>query len=381
MNRSREWTLLVLTVICFQLGFGVYNAVQMNFFIQEIGISPTQLGLMESLRETAGFLTAFLSAVTMRLAEPLVASGTMLLVAVGMGGYYWIPRGAYWPLVASTYLWSVGFHLWGPLQGSMNLALSEKGKHGQRVGQLNSYGALAAIAAMSLVFLTAPFISLRTMFFVAALASLAAAGIVSRISPDIGHPDKPRLVFKREYGLYYLMTMLEGCRRQIFLTFGALLLVRQFDTPAQTMALLGVINTTMTMLGAPLVGRLIDRLGERKVLTVSYLLVAAVFLGYTLARSQAQVAALFCLDSSLLMFGGIALQVYVRRIAKDADLTPTLAMGMTWNHVSAVIIPLVGGILWTELGYRLLFQIGAAVVLLSWLAAQRMGPKEKSGRA
>jgi MFS family permease len=179
-------------------------------------------------------------------------------------------------------------------------------------------------------------------------------------------------VFKREYGLFYLMTMLEGCRRQIYLTFAGYLLVRQFGTPVRMMALLGLINTTMTMLGAPHVGRLIDRIGERKVLTVSYLCVLVVFLGYTYAQSNAQVALLYCIDSSLLMFGNIALQVYVRRITKDTDLMPTLAMGVTWNHVAAVAIPVVGGVMWAQLGYRILFQIGAAVVLLSWVAAQRM---------
>jgi predicted MFS family arabinose efflux permease len=372
MNRSRDWKLLIFSVVCFQLGFGVYHSIQMNFFVNEMDLKPTQLGLMESIRETAGFLTAFMSAVTMRLAEPLASRWAMLLVAAGMAGYYWVPRGDYWRLVGATYLWSIGFHAWIPLQGSMNLALSEKGRRGQRVGQLNSFGSLAAIGSMGLVVLTASFVSLRVMLFVAALCSVLAAFVVSRISHNIGNPDKPRLVFKREYMLFYLMTMLEGCRRQIYLTFAGYLLVRQFGTPVRMMALLGLINTTMTMLGAPHVGRLIDRIGERKVLTVSYLCVLVVFLGYTYAQSNAQVALLYCIDSSLLMFGNIALQVYVRRITKDTDLMPTLAMGVTWNHVAAVAIPVVGGVMWAQLGYRILFQIGAAVVLLSWVAAQRM---------
>jgi MFS family permease len=52
-------------------------------------------------------------------------------------------------------------------------------------------------------------------------------------------------------------------------------------------------------------------------------------------------------------------------------------MGVTMNHVAAVIAPLVGGLAWHYFGYRVIFFSGAVVALISFGVTQLM-PKHIS---
>ena len=43
--------------------------------------------------------------------------------------------------------------------------------------------------------------------------------IMLLVRRNIGHPEKPRFVWKPQYKLYYALTLLEGGRKQVFITF------------------------------------------------------------------------------------------------------------------------------------------------------------------
>jgi MFS family permease len=68
----------------------------------------------------------------------------------------------------------------------------------------------------------------------------------------------------------------------------------------------------------------------------------------------------------------MALTTYVNRIAPPREHTPTLSMGVAMNHVAAVFMPFVGGVLWKFAGYQWTFFVGAAAAALSVLAALRL---------
>jgi len=61
----------------------------------------------------------------------------------------------------------------------------------------------------------------------------------------------------------------------------------------------------------------------------------------------------------------VALTTYVSRIAPASEHTPTLSMGVAMNHVAAVSMPFLGGILWNNLGYRWAFLIGIPAAVAS----------------
>jgi predicted MFS family arabinose efflux permease len=253
----------------------------------------------------------------------------------------------------------------------MILSLAEEGKQGRRLGQMGSIGAFGTICGMLMVFALAKVLHFNSIFIIAGIAVAAGAVIVSMISKDIGHTEKPRLVFKRKYSLYYVLVFLEGCRKQVFITFAIFVLVRQFHAPLRVIALLMILNNITNLILAPHIGRLIDRIGERRVLVFCYAMLIPVFIGYATIKTP---LALYCLyfADNLLFLGSIGLTTYLHKIADRADVMPSLTMGVSVNHVAAVIVPVVGGLLWTKLGYPVTFYGGAVVVALSVLAVSRM---------
>ena len=70
----------------------------------------------------------------------------------------------------------------------------------------------------------------------------------------------------------------------------------------------------------------------------------------------------------------MALTTYVSRIAPASERTPTLSMGVAMNHVAAVAMPFLGGLLWNSLGYRWAFLIGIPAAAASILIVLRLPP-------
>jgi aminopeptidase-like protein len=73
---------------------------------------------------------------------------------------------------------------------------------------------------------------------------------------------------------------------------------------------------------------------------------------------------------------GIALTTYLNKIAPPEDIKPTLAMGVSMNHIASVVAPLIGGIVWKTLDYSVVFLGGAAVAAVSLIAAQWIKPEQ-----
>ena len=80
------------------------------------------------------------------------------------------------------------------------------------------------------------------------------------------------------------------------------------------------------------------------------------------------------MDSILFSFG-VGITTYLNRIVRPGEMTPSLAMGQTMNHVAAVVIPLAGGLLWHRFGYHAPFWCGVVAALASLLITQAVLPR------
>ena len=363
-----------LTFLAAAVGFtGVAMALQMalntNFLVDEIHISPTRLGILEAARESCGIAAFGLLALLAGTAEPLIGAGMLLLLAVGLGSYTFAH--SYMSVLLLSLVWSQGLHIWMPLPASMTLSLAERGRAGHRLGQLNAAGAVGSgvslVAAWLLMTWSVP---LRYVFLLAGSAALLAAAACLGIPRKIKTPG-PRLVFRRRYGLYYALCLLEGWRKQIFIAFAAFLLVQRHGVRPRDMLVLWMIVNAISWMAAPRVGRLIDRVGERRILTFYFSCLIWVFVGYAFVPNRYVLYGLFIMDSAFFVFN-TALTTYVNRIAPPEEHTATLSMGVAMNHVAAVTMPFVGGLVWAHLGYRWTFLIGAVAAAVAIVVARRL---------
>ena len=98
------------------------------------------------------------------------------------------------------------------------------------------------------------------------------------------HP-KTYLKLHREYKLYYFLAILYGTRKQIFMTFAPWVLVTIFKQPTQTMATLFMVGGIIGIVFQPILGNMIDKFGEKVVLTAEAILLALVCFFYGFSRS------------------------------------------------------------------------------------------------
>jgi predicted MFS family arabinose efflux permease len=325
--------------------------------------------VLESFREVPGLLTAFTASLLVGISEPRLAVGALALSAAGIAA---TGQARSFPMLVSLAVtWSVGMHLWFALQPSLTMSLSRRHAEGEGLGRMQRFSALATLLALALVTAVGTRIDYRNWFLVAGGVMVVGAGICRRMAPDLGTVGRPRLTFHRRFGLFYALTMLEGCRRQIFTTFATFALVREYGTPVQVIGALMFVNNLLSLIGAPIVGRWTDRFGERRTLTLYYAAMALIFAGYATLHRREGLYVLYCLDSFFFLFS-MGLTTYLRRLAGPEELTSSLMMGLTFNHVAAVIVPILGGLVWERYGYESAFWAGVGIVALSLALCRRL---------
>jgi predicted MFS family arabinose efflux permease len=339
-----------------------------NWSYDTLHIRPEQLGVVESFREFPGLLIFLVAALTARIAEPRLGGVALLMFGLGLAAYSRVTGMV--SLVIISLFWSAGLHTWMPLSSSIALRLAEEGKQGRRLGQIGAAGSLGTLFGMGIVRALAGWAPYDVCWYAAGILAIAAAVIILRVSGGQSLL-RPRFVFKRKYSVYYGLTLLEGCRKQVFITFAVFILVKEFGSSLKAISGLMILNNALGFFLAPKVGRLIDRIGERRVLMTSYTLLIGVFLGYAFFRNIHALYAMYILDS-LLFLTAVGNSTYLKKIAEPDDITPSLATGVTMNHIAAVAVPITGGLMWQTFGYRPVFIGGAVVVLLSIFCANRM---------
>lgn len=224
----------------------------------------------------------------------------------------------------------------------------------------------------------------RVAFMAIGVAAAAGGLFYGRMRiPSMNKP-KPRLLMRRKFWLYYLLEFIYGARKQIFITFGPWVLVRIYGLPATEIAKLLFIASSLGLIWKPLAGMLIDRFGERRVLVADGLVLCLVCVGYGYAMVLADSAKVALLIASacyildeLLFSLSTARTVYASRLADSSqELTSTLAMGISINHISSMIIPIFAGALWMAVGYERVF-LAAAMLALGIAGMSRLLPLRK----
>jgi len=110
--------------------------------------------------------------------------------------------------------------------------------------------------------------------------------------------------------------------------------------------------------------------GERKVLSLEYASLIFIFVAYAYVSSKWMVALLYILDHLFFNFA-IAIRTYFQKVGDPKDIAPSMAVGFTINHIAAVVLPVLGGLVWM-IDYRLVFFGGAAMSLISLIAVQKI---------
>jgi predicted MFS family arabinose efflux permease len=362
---------IYLIVSSFLLDFGhrVWQATFNNFAVEKIGVGPEAIGWIQSVRELPGLLAFLLAFLALVLSELRIMALSLVVLGIGLvftGQATTIPT-----LLVATIVMSLGFHFFEPCRNSVVLMSIEREESPRVLGQLRSLGAIAALVATGLVYLLVDRIGYRALFLLVGIAvAVGGAVLLTRGRGEHGLPARRRVKLRKQYWLFYTLAFLMGSRRHISTTFAPFLLVLTHGVTVQTMSILFLANAMVNTYVYQKVGKLVPKLGERTILTIAFALLVLVFLGYGYVSALPILFALFVVDNMLFGFN-LGLTTYLQKIAfTSEELTSNLSAQTTINHISAVIMPIVGGTIWALLGSRATFLMGVAIALISLVLAQ-----------
>ncbi len=380
-DTKRLFYILAVANFFLFFGFNVWNAVFNNFAVEEIGVSATQIGLLQSLRELPGLMGFVLGFLVLWLSEMRVLGLSVLLMGLGIVLTGWADGLGI--LILGAMVMSIGFHFFYPSNNSVVLMGVSKEDTPKFLGSLGSVSSIAAVIGTAIVWafvdgkqigpLNIPAWGYRTTFYVTG-GVVIVGGLLAFRNGFGGEKDvrreKRKVAFRRDYWLYYALTFLMGVRRHIFTTFAIFMLVQIYGIPVSWTAALLLTNSLVTTFSAPLLGWLVARLGERRVLTANFIGLTGVFLGYAYIAFLPILFALFVLDHVFFGFN-LAVDSYFQKIAHSPqEITSNVSMAQTINHVSALVVPVLGGILWEQVSPSAPFLVGVVVALISLVLVQ-----------
>lgn len=366
---------LIVLTISSTVGLQVWLMLFNNFAVEVAGMDGKQVGMIQSVREIPGFLALLAVFVMLFIKEHRLSALSILFLGLGLAATGLSP--SYLGLLFTTLIMSFGFHYYETTNQSLTLQYFDKVTSPRVFGRLRAIASASNIGVGIFVYFMASILNYTQIYLITG-GFIIAAGVWG-LSWDPSDrdivPQRKKMIFRRKYWLFYFLTFMGGARRQIFMAFAVFLLVREFHFSIQEVTGLFVINNFINYFLSPLIGKGIIRFGERKVLSLEYFSLLFIFLAYAAVQSKALLALLYILDHIFFNFS-MAIRTYFQKVGDPRDIAPSMAVGFTINHIAAVVLPAIGGLLWM-IDYRIPFMAGAVMSMVSLLAVQKIRFKNK----
>ena len=379
---SPMFAYLLLLTISSTAGLHVWRTLFDNFAVNVVNLDGSHIGFIQSIRELPGFLSLLVVYVLLVIKEHRLSALSVLLLGVGVALTGMMP--SFYGLILTTLIMSFGFHYFETTNQSLTLQYFDKQTAPVVFGKLRSFAAATNIFCGLIIIVLAPLLEFRQLYVIFGVIIIAAAGwALTRNPTDTAlPPQRKEMVFRKRYWLFYCLTFMSGARRQIFIAFAVFLLVKKFSFSVSDIAALFLLNNLVNFFISPYIGKWIVRYGECRVLSVEYIALIIIFISYGLVESKYVALFLYVADN-IFFNAAIGIRTFFQKIGDPGDIAPSMAVGFTINHVAAVFLPALGGMLWL-VDYRYVFFTGALLsffsLLLVWLIPAQLRLHQQSLR-
>lgn len=371
--------LLYLMSMAMIFAFAAWMSLLNNFVIEVANFDGSQIGVLQSLREIPGFLAFGVIFVLIFVQQQKLAYISIILLGLGVAltGMFPSVIGLY----VTTIIMSVGFHYLETLNQSLSLQWLDKKQAPVVLGKITAAKSFTGLLVFVLIYIMMKFFLVEYKYVYLFFGGITLCiGVLAWIKfehfkEDVPQEKKVRL--KKEYWLFYTLTFLSGARRQIFMVFAGFLLVEKFGVDIHNMVLLLFVNSILNIYFAPAIGRFISRFGERLTLRFEYVGLMIVFASYAFVDNLYVAYGLYVIDH-LLFSMAIALKTYFQKIADPKDFANASAVSFTINHIAAVFLPALLGIIWLY-SHKLVFIIGAVIAFGSFMLSTLIPRTPKRG--
>ena len=373
-KEGSRYKALFLSLLLSAIGFGLYKGVLDNYMAEVVRMNELDRGITEFFREVPGLLLVLILAIFYRSSAEKMYKIGMVIMSIGM-----IMQACISPakvlVILAIFIYSTGEHIQLGMKNTLSLEYSKEGHGGLALGYQNSIyqignllGYIAVIAAFAVV----ASVQLFKPVFMVAAAFMVLAMIVSfqLTGKSITDKTKSRFYFRKKFNKYYMLEVFYGARKQVFLTFGPYVLILFYGADAGVISLLFAISAIACFLLAPMVGKIIDRIGYKTVMIADTLILVIVCFFYGFAHHLFTMETAFivcCINyilDSVISLASMASNVYVQDISDSKEeMRATISTGISVNHLITIFIALLGGWIWNVLGIETLFLISAILGL------------------
>jgi hypothetical protein len=370
VKKSLMFRYLMVLTICSTIGLQTWRTLFNNFAVEVVGLEGNHIGVIQSVREIPGFLSLLVVFLLLFIKEYRLSALSIFILGIGVAATGLLP--VYTGVILTTLIMSFGFHYYETTNQSLTLQYFDEKTSPWVFGKQRSYASASNIGIGILIVLLEPFLNYMQMYLICGVA-LMIMGTWAMAQNPVDRdtiPQRKKMILRKKYWLYYFLTFMAGARRQIFMAFAIFLMVKKFDFSVKEIAILFIINNAVNYFLSPLIGKGIIRFGERKILSLEYFSLIFIFSAYAVVQFKFLAAVLYVLDHIFFNFS-IAIRTYFQKIGDPKDIAPTMAVGFTINHIAAVALPVLGGVLWM-MDYRIPFIMGAGLSFISLAAVQKI---------
>ncbi len=358
--------LIYVFAIAVPISFSMWVALLNNFVVEMASFNGAQIGILQSFREIPGLMAFTVLFALLVLAQQRLAYMSMILLGTGtaLTGFFPSAVGLY----ITTVIMSVGFHYMETLNQSLTLQWISKEKAPLILGKVTAVRAFMSMFVFGFIYIAMTIFNLeyKTLYIVGGLSTCLIA-IAAWIYFDHFKEEvlqEKKIVLRKQYWVFYVLTFLAGARRQIFVVFAGFLLVEKFNMHVEEVVLLLIVNSLLSMYMGPKVGRFVSKFGDGLTLKIEYIGLIIVFTSYAFVTNVYVALGLYILDHILFSMA-IALKTYFQKIADPKDIASASAVSFTINHIAAVFLPFILGMLWLKSSFWV-FVIGSIIAFLSF---------------
>ncbi len=379
---------LVISVL-----LGIVSAVEStslaNRLYEDLDFTVMQRSFLETPRELPGLLTVVLIGLLNGLGDIRIAAVANILGGIGLLLFGFAPN-QYMLILIFLVIYSTGQHIYFPMASSITMSFAKGENFGQRMGQVQGLGSLSIIIASAALFIFYRFfnITYQIVFVFSSFAMILAGILFLFMKSEKKVVSEKRFILRKEFKLYYVMSVVNGARKQITLTFVPWLIIDVFQQPVTTITMLFFIVCVISIFFKPWFGSLIDRRGERYAMQFEAVAMFIACIGFIFAKqlfsfqiALAVMGVCYIVDK-LMESASMARATYVRKLSCDpAEVARTLSMGQSMDHLVSMLIPIAAGYVWYTNGpngYRYVF-IGALFIsLLNFYLASKVSIEKSS---
>jgi len=365
--------------IAMTFAFATWMALLNNFVIERASFTGKEIGILQSIREIPGFMAFSAVFVLLLIKEQTFAYIALALLGIGVAisGYFPSALGLY----LTTFLMSVGFHYYETVKQSLSLQWLTIDEAPGVLGKLIAVSSIASLVVYSFLWVAQSYLDLsyEVIYLVGGGGCLVLALIMWLGFPrfESATPQRKHLLLRKRYWLFYALTFMSGARRQIFMVFAGFLMVEKFGYSVSDIAALFMINHVFNWAFAGRIGLIVGRIGERRALTFEYCGLFCVFIAYAFVNDGLWAGVLYVADH-LFFSLAIAIKTYFQKIADPADMASTAGVAFTINHIAAVFIPVLFGLVWL-VSPMMVFLMGAIMAVISLILARNIPIQPRAG--